>query len=80
MLASLISTALAVGGEAAAHEEKAPLIAEPWVVGVVMFALLVAMMFVTMSFTSLGRRHEAVEEHADPHRQHPNKHDRGQGH
>ena len=80
MLATLISTAVKVTGEAAGHEERAPLIAEPWVIGVVMFTVLVALMFVTMSFTSLGRRHEAVEEHADPHRQHPNKHDRGQGH
>ena len=33
-----------------------------------------------LSYTNLGNRHEAVEEHADPHRQHPNKHTHGQGH
>ncbi|WP_077487738.1 hypothetical protein [Sinomonas mesophila] len=80
MLATLISTAVNVTGQAVGHEERAPLIAEPWVIGVVMFAIFVALMFTTMAFKSLGRRHEPVEEHADPHRQHPNKHDRGQGH
>ena len=80
MLASLISTAVNVTGEAAGHEERAPLIAEPWVIGVTLFTVLVALMLTTMAFKSLGRRHEAVEEHADPHRQHPNKHDRGVGH
>ena len=80
MLATLISTAVNVTGQTAGNEEHAPLIAEPWVIGVVMFAVLVGLMFTTMAFKSLGRRHEAVEEHADPHRQHPNKHDRGVGH
>jgi hypothetical protein len=80
MLATLISTAVIASGEAGGHEDKAPLIAEPWVIGVTMFAVFVVLMFVTMSYTNLGRRHEAIEEHADPHRQHPNKHDRGQGH
>jgi hypothetical protein len=73
------SIAAAAGGEAG-HEELAPLWAAPWVFGVVIFAILAALMFVTLSYSNLGRRHEAVEEHADPHRQHPNKHDHGQGH
>lgn len=80
MLATLISTAVNVSGEAAGHEAPAPLIAEPWVIGLTMFCTFLVLMFITMSFGNLGRRHEAVEEHADPHRQHPNKHDRGQGH
>jgi cytochrome c-type biogenesis protein CcmH/NrfG len=69
-----------IAASVAHHEEKAPLWAEPWVFGVVMFAILLVMMFVTLSYTNLGNRHAAVDEHADPHRQHPNKHDHGQGH
>jgi hypothetical protein len=45
-----------------------------------MFAILMVMMFITLSYNNLGNRHTATEEHADPHRQHPNKHDHGQGH
>ena len=44
------------------------------------FAIMLVLMFVTLSYSNLGNRHEAVEEHSDPHRQHPNKHDHGQGH
>ena len=54
--------------------------AEPWVFGLSMFAIFVVLMFVTLSYTNLGNRHTAVDEHSDPHRQHPNKHDHGQGH
>ena len=79
MLLQQIATSVAAAGEAG-HEELAPLWAEPWVFGVSMFALFVVLMFVTLSYTNLGNRHSAVDEHADPHRQHPNKHDRGQGH
>jgi len=64
----------------AEHEERAPLLAEPWVFGISMFAILVVLMLVTLSYGNLGKRHSAVDEHADPHRQHPNKHDHGQGH
>jgi hypothetical protein len=80
MLATLISTAVNVSGEAAGHEASAPTIAPPFVVGATIFAIFLILMFVTVSYTNLGRRHEPVDEHADPHRQHPNKHDRGQGH
>jgi hypothetical protein len=45
-----------------------------------MFLILVTLLLITLSYSNLGRRHVAVEEHADPHRQHPNKHDHGQGH
>ncbi|MEA5455262.1 hypothetical protein SPF06_11070 [Sinomonas sp. JGH33] len=79
MLAVLMSTALTVSAEAAEHEAPAPTIAPPFVVGGVLFAIFVILMFVTLSYTNLGRRHSATEEHADPHRQHPNKHDRHQG-
>lgn len=76
MLFQQIATTVAEGGE----HERAPLWAEPWVFGAVMFALLLVLMFITLSYSNLGKRHAATEEHADPHRQHPNKHDHGQGH
>lgn len=59
---------------AAEEHELAPLIAPPFVVGGVVFAVLMLLMFVTVSFMNLGNRHEAVEESGDPHRQHTNKH------
>jgi cytochrome c-type biogenesis protein CcmH/NrfG len=80
MLFQQIATSIAAAAGEAGHEELAPLWAAPWVFGVVMFSILLVLMFVTLSYTNLGNRHEAVDEHADPHRQHPNKHDHGQGH
>lgn len=71
---------IAMTAAAEAEEHLAPLWAAPWVFGVVIFAILLVMMFITLSYTNLGNRHEVTEEHADPHRQHPNKHDHGQGH
>lgn len=79
MLATVMTTALSVSAEAAGHEAPAPTIAPPFVVGGVLFAIFLVLMFVTLSYSNLGRRHEASDEHADPHRQHPNKHDRHQG-
>ncbi|PNH84255.1 hypothetical protein [Arthrobacter sp. AFG20] len=69
-----------IAASVAEHEERAPLLAEPWVFGISMFGILVVLMLVTLSYGNLGKRHSAVDEHADPHRQHPNKHDHGQGH
>lgn len=79
MLSQQIATFVAAAG-ASANEELAPLIAPPFVIGGAMFAVLVVLLLITLSYSNLGRRHAAVEEHADPHRQHPNKHDHGQGH
>lgn len=79
MLSQQIATIVAAAG-GSGHEELAPLIAPPFVIGGVMFAVLMIMLFITLSYSNLGKRHEVVEEHADPHRQHPNKHDHGQGH
>ena len=79
MLLQQIATFVAAAGESG-HEELAPLIAPPFVIGGSMFVLLLVLMFITLSYSNLGRRHEVAEEHADPHRQHPNKHDHGQGH
>ena len=76
MLLQQIAMTVAEGEE----HELAPLWAEPWVFGVVMFAFLLVMMFVTLSYTNLGHRHSATDEHADPHPPHPHKPDHGQGH
>lgn len=72
MLNQLYGAALAAS-ETAEHETA---LAMPPVVyaGIIMGALLL-LMFVTIAFTSVGKRHEAVPEHADPHKQHPSKHD-----
>ncbi|MGW9412386.1 hypothetical protein [Arthrobacter cupressi] len=74
-----IAVSIAAQGGEGGHEELAPLWAEPWVFGIVMFAILCVLMFVTVSYTNLGNRHEPVDEHSDPHRQHPAKHS-GFGH
>ncbi|HEY8294544.1 MAG TPA: hypothetical protein VIG41_04345 [Micrococcaceae bacterium] len=60
-------------------EDKAPTIAPPYVVGGTIFVILLILLCITLSYSNLGRRHEPVEEHSDPHRQHTNKHDHGQG-
>lgn len=62
---------------ASESEGLAPLIMPPWMFGAVILAALLLLMFITVSFTNVGNRHEPVEEAADPHRQHPNKHDHG---
>ncbi len=67
---------LAQGGET---EAPAPLLAPPFVIGITMFSILLILMFVAVSYTNLGNRHDAVDEHSDPHRQHPAKHP-GLGH
>ncbi len=61
------------------HEEAAPLLMPWWMFGVAIFVVLLLLLFVTVSFTNLGNRHSPVDENADPHRQHTNKHDHGQG-
>ncbi|GAA5197131.1 MULTISPECIES: hypothetical protein [Arthrobacter] len=67
---------LAQGGES---EAPAPLWAPPIVFGITIFSILLVLMFVAVSYTNLGNRHDAVDEHSDPHRQHPAKHP-GLGH
>ncbi|MDQ0030493.1 hypothetical protein [Arthrobacter bambusae] len=67
---------LAQGGEA---EAPAPLLAPPFVIGITMFSILLVLLFIAVSYTNLGNRHDPVEEHSDPHRQHPAKHP-GLGH
>lgn len=72
MLTQLAGVVLAAAEE---HEELAPLIAPPFVIGGVMLAALLLLMFICVSFMNLGHRHEAVAHTTeDPHRQHTNKH------
>ncbi|MHA7264360.1 hypothetical protein ACX80W_14275 [Arthrobacter sp. TMN-37] len=67
--------AAVLAGEVAEHTELPfPAIVYPLVIG----GLLLVLMLVTVSFTNLGHRHEATQEHLDPHKQHPNKHDHGE--
>ena len=79
MLSQQIATFVAAAGESG-NEELAPLIAPPFVIGGAMFLVLVVLLLITLSYSNLGRRHAVVDEHADPHRQHPAKHDHGPGH
>ncbi|MBO1268725.1 hypothetical protein [Arthrobacter cavernae] len=78
MLFQQIATSIAAQTEGG--HERAPLWAEPWVFFVAMFTILLVLMFVTLSYSNLGKRNEIAEEHSDPHRQHPNKHTHRQGH
>ena len=73
MLSQVLDAAL-VASEAAHVELPVP----AWAIGAGFMAAFLIMMFATSAFTSVGQRHSAVEEHVDPHRQHPNKHDHGQ--
>lgn len=75
MLIQLSSAALMAAEVAEEHAEGTPAL----VYGSVIFGIFMVLMFVTMAFTSLGHRHEAAVDHVDPQRQHPNKHDHGQG-
>lgn len=60
------------------HEAPAELFMPFWMFGVSIFAILLILMLITVSFANLGNRHEAVEETVDPNKQHTNKHDHGQ--
>lgn len=69
-------TATLIASETGGEHVELPM--DPVLYGVIIMGALVALMLVTLAFSSLGNRHEAVEEHADPHKQHPNKHDHGE--
>jgi TRAP-type C4-dicarboxylate transport system permease small subunit len=73
MLYSLGSTLLA--NEALEHTElPMPAIAY----ALIAMGALLTLMIVTLSFSNVRNRHEAVEEHIDPHKQHVNNHDHGE--
>ena len=74
MLYSLGSTLLAT--EAMEHHPELPMPALAY--GLIVMGILLTLMVVTVSFSNVRNRHEAVEEHLDPHKQHTNKHDHGE--
>ncbi len=76
MLTSLQS-AVQITAETAERHVELPVPA--WVYGVGIMVVLIVMMFVTLAFMNLGNRHEAVEEHADPHKSFPDEQHRGHG-
>lgn len=73
MLYSLGSALLAT--EAMEHVE---LPVPPLVYGLVVMGILLLLLVVTVSFANVRNRHEATEEHVDPHKQHANNHDHGE--
>lgn len=77
MLSQFLDAAV-VAAETGEHAVHVELPMDPVLYGIIIMGALLALMFVTLAFTSLGNRHDAVEEHADPHKQHPNKHDHGE--
>lgn len=76
MLIQLSSAVLAASETA---EEHVSIPMDPVMYGVIIMGILLVLMFATISFTSVGNRHDAPAEHIDPQRQFPNKHDHGQG-
>lgn len=74
MLTQLFDAAL-LAGETVEHHVELPMPAVLY--GAIIMGVLLVLMLVTVAFSNLGNRHEAVEEHSDPHKQHPNKHDHG---
>lgn len=72
MLTQLYGAAL-LASETAEHHTELPM--SPLAYGAIIFGVLLLGLFITLSYTNVGRRHSAAEEHADPHRQHTNKHD-----
>ncbi|OMH36833.1 hypothetical protein [Tersicoccus sp. Bi-70] len=74
MLTSLATAVLS------AAEEKAPTIAPAPVVMLVIFGTFLVLLFITVSFTNVGMRHDAHDEHVDPQRTLPAEHHREQGH
>ncbi|WP_298252792.1 hypothetical protein [uncultured Arthrobacter sp.] len=74
MLYSLGSAMLATEGTE--HHTELPMPALAY--GLIIMGLLLLLMLVTVSFANVRNRHEAVEEHVDPHKQHTNKHDHGE--
>ncbi|MDQ0734425.1 hypothetical protein [Arthrobacter agilis] len=74
MLYSLGSALLA--NEAMEQQHSLPM--PPLVYGLIVMGVLLTLMIVTVSFSNVRNRHEAVEEHIDPHKQHANNHDHGE--
>lgn len=67
-----------ITAEAAGHHNELPMPA--WLYGVGIMAVFLLLMVTTMAFTNLGNRHEAHDEHTDPHKSFPveQRHDHGE--
>ncbi len=74
MLYSLGSALLA--NEAMGHHTELPMPTIAY--GLIAMGILLTLMIVTVSFSNVRNRHEAVEEHVDPHKQYANNHDHGE--
>lgn len=71
MLTQVLGTVLASGAEAEGAS------ALPYIIGGGIFAFFLLLLFVCVSFTNVGNRHEAHAEADDTHRQFSNKHGHG---
>lgn len=67
MLTQLQSAVLLASETAGHHALPMPALAYP----VIIMGGLLLLMFITVSFSNLGNRHEAIEEHVDPHKLFP---------
>ncbi|GAB3273453.1 hypothetical protein [Arthrobacter pigmenti] len=67
-----------ISAQTVEHHVELPMPA--WLYGVGIMAGLLLLMLVTVAFTNLGNRHEAVDEHLDPHKSFPDEqhHDGGE--
>lgn len=74
MLYSLGSALLA--NEATNHHTELPMPAIAY--GLIVMGILLTLMIITVSFSNVRNRHEAVEEHVDPHKQYASNHDHGE--
>ncbi|MET1036358.1 MAG: hypothetical protein ABWX68_14090 [Arthrobacter sp.] len=70
MLTQLMGTVLASAAEAEAESASG----QALLIGGGIMAIFLVGLLVTVSFSNVGRRHEAHPEVADSHRQHSNKH------
>ncbi|MEH0109020.1 hypothetical protein V6N00_04725 [Tersicoccus sp. MR15.9] len=73
-------TSMAAAVLSAAEEAPAPTIAPAPVVMLVIFGVFLVLLFITVSFTNVGMRHDAHDEHVDPQRTLPAEHHREQRH
>ncbi|WP_026818314.1 hypothetical protein [Arthrobacter castelli] len=58
-----------ISAETAQHHTELPMPA--WLYGVGIMGVFLLLMLTTVAFTNLGNRHEAHDEHLDPHKTFP---------
>lgn len=64
-----LQSAVLLATETAEHHAELPMPALAY--PVIIMGVLLLLMFITVSFSNLGNRHEPVEEHVDPHKPFP---------